>query len=215
MVRNRLHEGGLSTWCPVVGPVLTGLLPAAQLAFARECQNWQVHQWFSSRMRASSLWADVTDVKESGDAVGWLCCLKHHPAWAVWRWVSDGLGKNIFGGSPKVPLLLLCPGMKSPKPLSDLTLLQWALGSSFWMTKPSLVWPECVGSFWMMKALMPLTGPLVPQTSTQLRTSGHYVSEHPMLLISTTECPGAHWCPDQDLAGDPPGHHPPIHQDHI
>ena len=29
---------------------------------------------------------------------------------------------------------------------------------------PGLTWPECVGSSWMIKALMPLTGPYVPQT---------------------------------------------------
>ncbi|XP_010879603.2 la-related protein 4 isoform X1 [Esox lucius] len=34
------------------------------------------------------------------------------------------------------------------------------------------MWPECVGSSWMTKASMPLTGPQVPQIRIQLRPSG-------------------------------------------
>lgn len=38
-------------------------------------------------------------------------------------------------------------------------------------------------------------------------TMDHYVSVHPS---TTTDCPGAHWCPDPSLGGD----HPPPHQEH-
>ncbi len=70
-VRNRLHEGGMRAWHPVVGTVLTALHHAARLAFAWEHQNWQVHHCapFSSQIRAGSHWAHVTDVKEFGDAM--------------------------------------------------------------------------------------------------------------------------------------------------
>uniref|UniRef100_A0AAY5KQT2 Transposase Tc1-like domain-containing protein n=1 Tax=Esox lucius TaxID=8010 RepID=A0AAY5KQT2_ESOLU len=43
--RNRLHEGGTRVQRPLVGPVLTAQHHAAQMAFAREHQNWQVHHW--------------------------------------------------------------------------------------------------------------------------------------------------------------------------
>ena len=109
---------------------------------------------FSSQMRASSHWAHVTGVKESGDAVV-----------NVMRWVSDGLGMQIPGGSETtVPWLLLRTGMKSWERSSDLMLVQWALGSSWCRTMPGLMWPECVGSSWMMKALMPLIGRHIPLT---------------------------------------------------
>ena len=45
IVRNRLHEGGMRAWRPLVGPVLTAQHHAARLAFAREHQNWQVRHW--------------------------------------------------------------------------------------------------------------------------------------------------------------------------
>ena len=54
--------------------------------------------------------------------------------------------------------------MKSWERLSDLTLLQGALGSSCCRTISCLMWPECVGSSWMTKSLMPMSGPLVPLT---------------------------------------------------
>ncbi len=41
-IRNRLHEGGMSAQCPLVGPVLSALHYEARLAFAIEHQNWQV-----------------------------------------------------------------------------------------------------------------------------------------------------------------------------
>ena len=44
-VTNRLHEGGMRAQRPLVGPVLTAQHSVAWLAFAREHQNWQVHNW--------------------------------------------------------------------------------------------------------------------------------------------------------------------------
>ena len=31
----------------------------------------------------------------------------------------------------------------------------------------------------------------------------------------STDCPGAQWCPDPGLGGDPPEHHHPTHQEHV
>ena len=42
---NRLHEDGMRAQHPLMGPVLTAQHHAAQLAFAREHQNWQVRYW--------------------------------------------------------------------------------------------------------------------------------------------------------------------------
>lgn len=41
--QKQIHEGGLRARCPLVGSVLTALHRGAQLAFAIECQHWQVH----------------------------------------------------------------------------------------------------------------------------------------------------------------------------
>lgn len=42
-IRNILHEGGLRTQRPLVFPVLNAWHHGAQLAFATEYHNWQVH----------------------------------------------------------------------------------------------------------------------------------------------------------------------------
>ena len=44
-VRNTLHKGGMMAWCPLVEPVLTTQHHAAWLGFARKHQNWQFHHW--------------------------------------------------------------------------------------------------------------------------------------------------------------------------
>ncbi len=44
-IRNILHESGLRTRHPLVGPVLTARHCGARLAFANKHQNWQVHYW--------------------------------------------------------------------------------------------------------------------------------------------------------------------------
>lgn len=85
--------------------------------------------------------------------------MQHHPAWRVWHWVID-----------RGPHRLLCASQHYP--FSDITLVQWALCSSYHMTLSGLIWSECVGTSGMTKALMPMTGPHIPQRWVQLRTSG-------------------------------------------
>lgn len=121
---------------------------------------------------------------------GMLDCLVHHSAWPVWQWVSDGLGRNFLGGSHwplHASLIANGTGMKSSETLSDLTLVQWALGHPWCMTMPSHMWPDCVGIFWMVKALISMTGP-------------H--SEHPKPQSSLSDYLGVHWHPDPGLGGD-------------
>ncbi len=55
------------------------------------------------------------------------------------------------------------------------------------MAMPDLMWPECVGSFWMTKALMPSSHS--PDLNPE--PLGHCVLEHPKPPSSTTHCPGA------------------------
>ncbi len=45
IIVTRFHEGGLRARLSLVGPVLTVRPRGAQLAFAIEHQNWQVHHW--------------------------------------------------------------------------------------------------------------------------------------------------------------------------
>lgn len=76
--------------------------------------------------------------------------------------------------------------IKSSKCLSSLQLGQCSSSRSSVL---GLTWPECVGSSWMMKALMLLTS-------------------------TATDCSGAYWCPHPGLGGELQGHHPPIYQGH-
>lgn len=78
----------------------------------------------------------------------------------IWAGISLNLLHILANGT-------ITAGMKSSMPLSDLTLMQWALGSPWWMMMSGLMWPKCIGSFWMI----PLTGPHIPQSWIQLRTS--------------------------------------------
>ena len=76
------------------------------------------------------------------------------------------------------------------------------------------MWPECVGSSRMMKALMPLTGPHIPLNYIQLSTYGTLCIMYPTPPSTSTDCPGAQWCPDAGLGGGHSGHHPATHQEH-
>lgn len=55
-VSNKLYEGSMRAQHALMGPVLSVQHYAAQLAFTRERQNWQVHHWclFPSQMKAVS-----------------------------------------------------------------------------------------------------------------------------------------------------------------
>ena len=107
----------------------------------------------------------------------------------LWRVAQTSICKLM------VMWLLFSVGMKSSVPLSDLTLVQCALGSSWCRTMSGLMWSECEGSSWMMKVLTPLIYPHWPESNWE--RLGHYVSVYPL----PPQCPGAHWCPDPGLGG--------------
>lgn len=75
-------------------------------------------------------------------------------------------------------------GMKSSEQLSDPTLVQWALGSSWRRIMPGLMWLECIGHSWLAKALMPLTGFCSPDLVPVER----HVSVHPTTPSTATDC---------------------------
>ena len=105
----------------LVGHVLT----AHYAAFVREQQNCQDCHWQTVFFTDESRFT-----LNSCDMHGW-----------VWRYRGECYG----------PWLLLGTVMKSSQWLSELTLQQWVLGSSWWRTMPGFMWSEVVdiGSSWM------------------------------------------------------------------
>lgn len=116
----RLHEGGLRAWHPVVGPVL----------IARHRRAWFACALCFSRIRVGSTWALVTGVKGSGDAVeNVMLPLTSFSmtGLVVAQWWSGEayLWKDAqtSTGYATAPWLLLGIRMKSSDPLSDPTLV--------------------------------------------------------------------------------------------
>ena len=160
-IRNRLHEGGMRPRYPGVRPVLTAQHHATRLAFARE------HLWCSVLFTDESRFTiGMWQMWKSLETPCWkLCCLQHNPAWPVWRWVSDGLGRHILGGSHKHPRASqrypdcsLVPGLN---PQTHCQTLRWCSGP--WVPPGAGQCPascrqsmQSVPGWW--KALMPLTG---------------------------------------------------------
>lgn len=66
---------------------------------------------------------------------------------------------------------------------------------------------ECVSSSWTIKALILLPFPPPPRPEFNQVPLGHHVLLRPLLPRHTTDWPGADWCPNPGLGGDPPGDH--------
>lgn len=93
-------------------------------------------------MRTDSQWAHVTGVTESGDTVVDVIPPTSSSSMTVWQWVSDlmnDLRRLILGASHRP----LCASQCYPVCCYDLTLFQWALGSSCCRTMPGLVARVC------------------------------------------------------------------------
>ncbi len=90
----------------------------------------------------------------------------------------------------------------------ELTLVKWALDSSWCRTMPrphvTRVCRHFLDDVGIDAVDWPLCSPDLSPIENQLTK----------LPSSTKDCPGAHGCPDPGLAGDPPGHHPSSHQEH-
>ncbi|TWW73540.1 Poly [ADP-ribose] polymerase 2 [Takifugu flavidus] len=107
---------------PVVGPVLTARHRRARLAFAIDHQNWQLRHWhpvlFTDESRFNlSTFSRCERV--------WRCRGERYAACNI-------IQHDRFGGI----------GMKSLDPLSEPTLVQWDLGSSWSTTLLDLMWLE-------------------------------------------------------------------------
>ena len=188
--------------CPLVGPVLTAQHSAAWLAFAREHQNWQVRHWrpilfteesrfiISTCDRRERVWRHrgkhytACNIIEHDRFEGGWCSVM------VWRGISlEGcINFHMLANSS---LTTLTAGKELGWNLQThcQTVHRWG---GPWVPPGAglcLMWPEYVGSSWMRKASMPLTGPHVPQTWIQLRTSG-------MLCISASAAVSSGACPD-------------------
>ena len=73
---------------------------------------------------------------------------------------------------------------------------------------PGLMWPECVGGSRVTKGIDATDWLSCSSDLNPIAAIGRYVSS------TATDCPEAHWCPDPGLGADPPGPHPPTHQEH-
>ncbi len=62
-----------------------------------------LHGW--EQVHSEHMWQTWKSLEMSW---GRLCCLQHHPAWPVWRWVNDGTGRNILGESHRPLHALYC-----------------------------------------------------------------------------------------------------------
>lgn len=122
------------------------------LPFAREHKNWQVHHWcpvlFTDKSRFTLSPCDRRERVWRCCGEGYAACIQH-----------DEFG----GGSVVVWEGIFLEGCTDPG---------FLLVHDSVTTLCDLIWPECVCRFWMMNAFMPLTGPYVPQTWLQSRTSG-------------------------------------------
>lgn len=122
-------------------------LPPMSCSLCRDEQLYVEHMW--------QMWKRLE--------MSWqtLCCLQNYPAWPVWQWISDHVGHT------DLEILAISTGMKP----SDLILVQWALHSSWCRTTPRLMLSGFVSTTWIMRTLMPLTGPHIPHTWIQLWTA--------------------------------------------
>ncbi len=108
-VRNRLHEGGMrAAWGPdVLLWDLCSQTSTMQLDWHMPV-NTRIGRSaigfsFSSGIRAGSHWAHMTDLKESVNAMENIVLPTTSSSMTFWWWVSDGLGRNILGGSHRPP----------------------------------------------------------------------------------------------------------------
>ncbi len=169
-IRNRLHEGGMRARRPLVGPVLAAQNRGARLAFAIKHQNWQVRHWrpvlFTDESRFTLSTCDRRERvwRSRGERYA-ACNIVQHDQFGggsvmVWGGISMEGRTDLYRlDNGTLTAIRYRDEMKSFDPLSDPTLVQWVLGSSWCMTMPGLMWREYAGSSWRMKELIPLNGP--------------------------------------------------------
>ena len=158
-VRNRFHEAGMRARRPQVGPVLTAQHCTARLTFAREHLGWQIRHWrpvlFTDESRFTLSTCDRRDRV-------WRRCGERSAACNILQHDRFGGGSVMVWGGIS---LEACTDLHVIAN-STLTALRYWDEILRVIVRPysGLIWPECVGSSWMMKTLMPLTDPLVPMT---------------------------------------------------
>ncbi len=93
------------------------------------------------------------------------------------------------------PWLPLGIGMKSLDPMSDPTLVQRVLSSSWCTTMPGLMWREYASSSWRMEELIPLNGPTFAWPKSNRTPLGHCFSpsEAARLHLNLSMSSVMHW----------------------
>ncbi len=200
----------MGAWHPLIGPVLTAQQYAARLAFAREHQNWPAHRWRPILLRAGSHWeCDRSEIvcichRECSAASNVIQYDQFGGGWSGEEYTWEG-HKNVLSNGRFTAVRYWDEFLRATvRPDAA------GVGPGFLLVHDN----ECVGSLWMMMVLMLFTGLHNPQTCIQLKTSGMLRIRAFTATNNTTDCPGAHWCPDPGLAETPPGYHPLSHQEH-
>ena len=167
-IRNRLHEGGLRAWRPLVGSVLTAWHRVAWLAFAIEHQNWQVRLWrsvlFTDESRFTLSTCDrCKRVWKSGGECYAACNIVQHDRFGggsvmVWEGISMEEHRDLYRlDNGTLTAIRYRDGILGPvvRPYAG------ALGpcSSWCTTMPGLMWREYAVSSRRMKELIPLNVP--------------------------------------------------------
>lgn len=95
MKRKKSKCGDLS--CPFKPNSFHGCC-ALQNAFTTEHQTWQARHQSSALFTDESRFTLSTCDRHERVEKPWrlLSRLQHHPAWRVWQWVSDGVGRHVL-----------------------------------------------------------------------------------------------------------------------
>ena len=139
--------------------------PCSSICICRRTLEWAELPLVSCslQMRKGSHWARDWHEKvwrRSGERYAACNIIQHD--WLGGGSVMVWVGRYLEGHTD---LDVIANGTLTAVRYQDvLMLVQWALGSSWCRTMPGFMWPECVGSSWMMKVLMPLTCPHVSLT---------------------------------------------------
>ena len=203
-----MSSSGTGAQCPVT----CSSMPAQHLQENTRIGRSAIGAQFPSQMRAGSHWAHNRCERV------WRHCGERYAACNILQ--HDMLASRsvmAWGGKCMsyltVPWLLLGTRMKSSERLSDLMLVLWDLGSSWCRIMFSLMWPQCVGSYWI-KVLMPLTSPHFPLTHIQLSTYGMFCTGASDATKYCNRLSRSSWMAWSRKRRRSPGHYLPTCQEH-
>ena len=142
---------------------------------------------FTSQMRAGLQLAQETDVKSMETVANVMLPATSSSMTVFWRWVSYGLGRHILGGSHKPP----CASQRYRDEILRPIVRPYAgaVGLGFPLlqdnARPHVA--RVCRKFLNDKGIDAMTGPHIPQTWIQLRTSGMLCIRHQVALQTVQE----------------------------